>query len=188
MPYRNLFIVSGPAGSGKDSVIEALAAERAVERVVTTTTRAPREGERDGHPYYFVDKERFEELIRSGNLLEYSVNENDQYYGVTREEVDRVAGSDRMGIWKMDWKGVVSAKKLFPDIKAVFITAPLPVLEARLRLRDGASHDERYFAERMAYTREWLRHTDIYDFTVVNEDGRLDETVRQVAGYIDTHR
>lgn len=184
---QNIFIVSGPAGSGKDSVIEALAEQFPIERVITTTTRQPRSGESDGHPYYFVGREVFKAMIHARGLLEYSVNENDEYYGVTHEELDRVLRSGKVGIWKMDWKGVVSAKKIFPSIRAIFITAPLDVLEARLRRRDGGSHDERYFSERMAYTREWMKHEDVYDIVIVNEESGLAQTVRMVAAYIRRH-
>lgn len=184
---RNIFIISGPAGSGKDAVIDGLEKLLPIKRIVTTTTRAPRPGETDGHPYYFVSRAKFEQDIASDRFIEHSINENDERYGVTREELERVAHSENIGIWKVEWKGVMTAKKLFPDIIALFISAPLAVLENRLRKRDGSEKDETYFRERMAYTREWLKHTDIYDYTIENEEGKLDETVRQVSALIREH-
>jgi guanylate kinase len=180
---QNIFIISGPAGSGKDAVIEALEKLLPITRVITTTTRAPRPGETDGHPYYFISRALFEQGIARNAFIEYSTNEN-AWYGVTHEELDRVAHAEGIGIWKVDWKGVVTAKKLFPHIIALFISAPLDILESRLRKRDLSEKNESYFRERMAYTREWLNHTDIYDYIIENEEGKLDETVRKVSALI----
>ena len=107
-------------------------------------------------------------------------------YGVSKAELRRISELEhRIGIWKIDWKGVESAKKLFPTIQAIFISAPLAVLEERLRSRDSLK-DERYFAERMAYTREWLKHTDIYDYVVENEQDKLDQAIEDVKTIILT--
>lgn len=184
---RNIFIISGPAGSGKDAIIDGLTELLPVNRIITTTTRAPRPGETDGHPYYFVSRTEFEARIADEKFIEHSINENDERYGVTHEELDRVAEKGSIGIWRIDWKGVVTAKKLFPDIIAIFISAPLAVLEERLRKRDGREKNETYFQERMAYTKEWLNHTDIYDYTVENEQGKLDEAIQQVSALIKEH-
>ena len=182
-----LFIVSGPSGAGEDSIISRLEAELPVERVITATTRAPRAGESEGNPYYFVSEDAFETGILEGRFLEYTRQYNGNLYGVTFEEIERVRHSGKLGIWKIEWKGVLTAKKLFPDIVAVLITVPsLDVLEARIRRRDPNVTDA-YIAERMEYTREWLRHTDIYDYTVVNEEGRLDDAVRQTLDIIRKH-
>ncbi len=182
MNTRNLFIVSGPSGSGQDSIIEKLSEMFPIERVITSTTRKPRPGESDGKPYYFLPRERFEEMIEAGKFIEWAKEYNDELYGVTREELERVAASDTAGIWKIEWKGVVTAKKLFPTITAILITAPLQSIEERLRKRDNPT--EAYLAERMAYTRGWLEHTDIYDYTIENADGKLADAVEQVANII----
>lgn len=184
---QNVFIISGASGSGKDAVIDGLGKLLPVERIITTTTRAPRAGETNGSPYYFLSRAEFERGIASGRFIEHSVNENDERYGVTHEELDRVVRSGNIGIWRVDWKGVVSIKKLFPGIIAIFINAPLAILERRLRKRDTSKNNEIYFRERMAYTREWLKHTNIYDYIIENEEGKLDETVRKVSALIKEH-
>ncbi len=182
-----LFIVSGPSGAGEDSIISRLEAALPIERVITTTTRAPRAGESEGNPYYFLSEEEFEVGIREHRFLEHTRQYNGNLYGVTFEEIERVRNSDRVGIWKIEWKGVSVAKKLFPDIVAILVTVPsLDILESRIRRRDSGVSDE-YISERMGYTREWLRHTDIYDYTVVNEEGRLDDAVRQTLDIIRKH-
>ncbi|TXH00683.1 MAG: hypothetical protein E6P95_03215, partial [Candidatus Moraniibacteriota bacterium] len=153
---KNIFIISGAAGSGKDSIIEQLTSKLPLKRIVTTTTRSMRPFEKEGDPYYFITRQAFEEELRAGNFIEHSINENGQYYGVTKKELDRVMQEDGIGILRVDWKGVVSIKKLFPAIPALYISAPLEILERRLRQRDTGK-SEQYFEERMAYTREWFK-------------------------------
>ncbi len=173
------FIISGPSGSGQDSVIEGLTKLLPIERVITTTTRPPREDESDGQPYHFVSKEAFEKGLKESAFLEHARHYGGEYYGVTKAEVDRVRNSGKVGIWKVDWQGVANIKKLFPETKAILITAPLDILEARLHHRD---HDrsEASLKERMAYSKEYLNHADLYDFTVINEEGKLDEAIQNV--------
>ena len=186
METKHLFIISGPSGSGQDSDIEGLSGRFPVERDVTSTTRKPRPGETDGHPYYFLDRPTFEAGIDGGKFIEWAREYNDELYGVTHEELARVADCGKTGIWKIEWKGVVTAKRLFPDIVAILISAPLESIEARLRKRDNPT--EAYLAERMAYTREWLEHTDIYDHTIENRDGNLEEAVQAAATIIENCR
>lgn len=185
---KNLFILSGPSGAGEDSIIEGLKKFLPIERVVTSTTRAPRAGESQGNPYYFLSREQFEKGIQNDEFVEYAQEYNDNFYGVTKTEIERVANSGRIGIWKIEWKGVITAKKLYPAIVAIFLmTEDLETLERRIRRRDGGVSDA-YVAERMEYTKEWLKHTDIYDYTIINKEGRLDEAVRQAQDIIQTTR
>lgn len=184
---KNLFIISGPAGSGKDAVIDGLSKLLPLTRIITTTTRTPREKESDGHPYHFISHEQFKKNIAEKKFIEYSTNENNEQYGVTIEELNRVTHLEGVVIWKMDWKGVVSAKKLFPHIIALFINAPIDVLEARLRKRDLSKVSDAYFRERMDYTREWLKHTDIYDYIIENKQDKLDEAIKKIFTIIKEH-
>lgn len=179
----NLFIISGPSGAGEDSVIKRLDKIFGTNVVVTTTTRQPRSGESDGHPYYFVSQEVFEAGIEKGDYLEWAQHYNRQYYGVTKKELERVQDADGIGIWKIDYKGVQKAKEIFPDIIAIFLMTPdLATLERRIRGRGNV--DEKYVQERMAYTKEWLKHTDLYDHTVINKDGALTAAVNEIATII----
>lgn len=187
MDTSHLFIISGPSGVGEDSVIEGLSHKLSTERVVTTTTRKPREGEWQGDPYYFVSRDAFEAKIAAGEMVEYAQEYNDNYYGVSKEEIERVASCGKIGIWKIEYKGVMTAKQLFPGIIAIFLTvSDLSVLEARIRRRYDKVSDD-YIRERMEYTKEWLKHTDIYDYTVYNEEGKLDEAVSAIQEIIERH-
>lgn len=178
----NIVIISGPSGAGEDSIIDGLSQYMPIERIITTSTRDMREGESQGDPYYFISHEEFAQGIEDGKFFEYAQQYNDNYYGVTFEEIERVKAAEGVGIWKIDYKGVIQAKELMPEIKTIFITAPLDILEKRIRSRDGVSDE--FVAERMAYTKEWLEHADIYDYQVENEEGKLDNTIEKVRDII----
>ena len=179
---NKLFIISGPSGAGEDSVIAGLKKIMPIERVITTTTRSPRPGESNGDPYYFVSSTEFQAGIEQKKFFEYAQEYNDNYYGVTFEEIERVKNSGRIGIWKIEYKGVITAKKLLPDITAILINAPLEILKQRIRRRDRVT--EEFIAERMRYTEEWLKYKDIYDYEVINEEGKLAEAIQKVAEII----
>lgn len=180
---EKIIIISGPSGAGEDAVIEGLIKKKwPLERVITTITRAPRLGESQGRPYYFVARDKYEQMLRDGEFFEHAQHYNGNYYGVTFAEIERIKRSGRIGIWKIDYQGVAAAKKLIPGIKAIFIIAPLDILEKRIRRRSGMT--DAYVAERMAYTRAWLKHVGIYDYTVVNEEGKLAETIEEVGRII----
>jgi len=180
---KNIFIISGPSGSGQDSAIEGLREHFEIERVITSTTRAMRQNEKQGDPYYFISKEEFRDKIKNNAFFEYACEYNNNYYGVTRTEINRAMNSGKIAIWRIEYKGVITAKKHFPDITAILINAPLEILEERIRKRDNASDE--FIAERMAYTREFLQHKDLYDYEVTNEQGKLADTIQKIANIIN---
>lgn len=183
MAKSNIFIISGPSGAGEDSIIKGLEKYFPIERVVTTSTRDMRPGESQGDPYWFVSREDFIARRDAGEFVEWAEQYNGNLYGVTKEEIERVRNSGKVGTWKIDYKGVITAKRLYPEIPAIFITVPdIKILESRIRQRDNVS--EEYIRERMAYTKEWLKHADIYDYTVMNEDGKLNEAITEIVKII----
>ncbi len=179
---NNLFIISGPSGAGEDSIINGLEKKLSIEKVTTTTTRKMRKGESEGCPYYFISKNDFKKGIEENKFFEYAQEYNNNYYGVTHDEIKRVKNSGKIGIWKIEYKGVITAKKLIKDITAIFINSPLPILEQRIRSRDGVT--EEYIKERTKYTKEWLKHKNIYDYEVINEQGKLDEAIKKIVDII----
>lgn len=186
MTKSNIFIISGPSGAGEDSIINGLQKKFSIERIITTTTREMRAGESQGNPYWFISREEFIMRRDAGEFVEWAEQYNGNLYGVTKTEIERVKSIGKIGTWKIEWKGVITAKKLFPEIPAIFITvSDLKTLEERIRKRDNVSDE--YIKERMEYTKEWMQHADIYDYTVVNEDGKLEEVIEQVAEIIRKH-
>jgi guanylate kinase len=180
---NNIIIISGPSGAGEDSIIDGLENFFEIERVVTTTTRDKRPRESNGNPYYFISEEEFKKKIEEKGFFEYAKHYNNNYYGVTYDEIERVKNSGKIGIWKIDYKGVIAAKKIMPEIPAIFVIAPMEVLRDRIERRGGVTKE--YVEDRMKYTQEWLKHTDIYDFTVENQEGGLEETIEKVRGIVE---
>lgn len=187
MHHNNIFIISGPSGAGEDSVINGLKKKNPdIHAVTNTTTRKMRAGESEGNPYHFVTVQQFESMIANDELVEWAQHYNGQYYGVTRQSFDNITAEGNIALWKIDYKGVIATKKMFPDIIAIFLMAEsLEVLEQRIRQRVDVT--EEYIAERMAYTKQWLTHTDIYDYTVINRQGHLDDAIAEVEKIIRTH-
>ncbi len=180
-----IFIISGPSGAGEDSIISGLRDKFSIERIITTTTRKMRKGESQGNPYYFVTKEDFEKKIEQDELAEWAQEYNANFYGVTRKELKRVMDCPRIGLWKIEYKGVMAAKKQFPEIKSIYIAPPsLEILRKRIKQRDPLATEE-YLNERMEYTREWIKYEYIYDYKVINEEGKLNEAIEKVADIIE---
>ncbi len=182
---NNLFIISGPSGAGEDSIIEGLKEYFPIERVITTTTRDMRPGEKEGDPYYFISQKEFQKGIKENKFFEWAKEYNDNYYGVTHNEIKRVINSNKIGIWKIEYKGVITAKKLFPKIIAIFINAPIDDLIKRIQKRGNVT--KKYLEERIIYTKKWLKHKEIYDFEVENKEGELKEAIKQTAEIIKKH-
>lgn len=181
---KNLFIISGPSGAGEDSVIEGLKKFFAIERVKTTTTRKMRPGDSQGNPYYFISEEEFKKRLKNNEFIEFAKEYNDQLYGTSIKELERVKESGRVGIWKIEYKGVKIIKKKLPRITAIFIAPPsLEILRKRLEKRGGLTSKE--IDERMEYTKKWMKHEGIYDYKVINEEGRLDKTIIDVKRIIE---
>jgi guanylate kinase len=185
MEAKNIFIISGPSGAGEDSIIKGLVKILSAEWIITTTTRAMRPGENQGNPYYFVSRSEFETGVNESRFFEHACQYNNELYGVTFEEINRVISSGKIGLWKIEIQGVIKAKEMIPGIIAILISAPLDELENRIRRRDAVT--ESYIKERMEYTKKWLELKDIYDYEILNLNGKLQETIRKIAEIIKKH-
>lgn len=177
-----IFIISGPSGSGEDSVIEGLHKFISFEKIITTTSRKTRHDDISGKTYHFISMNEFKAGIRNNDFVEYAKQYNDQFYGVTKNEIERVRNTGKTGIWKIEYQGVKTVKKLYPKIKSIFLYAPLDILEKRMHNRSGMT--EKQIQERLVYTKEWFKHRDIYDYEVENKEGKLEDTILQVANII----
>lgn len=181
---KNIFVIFGPSGSGQDSVIEGIAKLLPIERVITTVSREMRSSESQMHPYYFVSPEAFEELIQTDSLAEYVKKYTGIYYGVTKQELDRVLNSEKVCVWKVDFEGAITIKKRFPHAVVIMIDAPLEVIEQRIRNRETLPEEE--IQSRLSHIRQWLPKS-IYDYRVENEEGKLDQTIKRVKAIIESH-
>ncbi len=172
----SIFVVTGPSGVGKDSVIEGLR-ESGLQfgSVITTSTRAQRDYESEGHPYYFIDRPTFEAKIAAGEMIEWA-EVYGNLYGSTRSEIDRVKQLYDIVIIKVDPQGARTFQNMLPEAKTIFIVPPsVNVLEKHLMRRASDSPD--VIAKRLASAREELDHQDQWDYVVLNEEGKLEDTI-----------
>ena len=163
-----LFVVSGPSGAGKDTVVDALRARMPRLRYsVSATTRAPRPGERDGEAYFFLAREDFESKIAAGAFLETKAY-NEHWYGTPRTFVETTLREGYDVILKPEVHGALAIKACFPAAVLVFL---LPDKFSHLRLRLAArrteSSDE--IAARLAIAHDELKRIRSFDYVIINE-------------------
>lgn len=169
---RNLLVVSGPSGCGKDTVVQMMMQMHPeIEISVSATTRAPRAGEKDGVNYHFLTKEDFEAHIQNGALLEYA-NYVGNYYGTLKQEVDSRIERDKVCVLVIEVTGAANVKKVYPECTTVFVLPPsMDELERRLRNR-GTESDE-WVEKRLARARQEVEMAGKYDYQLINADAKV---------------
>ena len=169
-----LIVVSGPAGSGKGTVV-SLVREKLpdIGFSVSATTRKPRPGEKDGVHYFFITKEEFLKKVSMGEVLEHT-EYCDNYYGTLKSEAQRVLGEGRDLILDIEVDGATQIKKQFPDAVCIMLIPPdKETLEKRLRGR-GTETDE-VVRERLARARKELEYLPTYDYVIINGTDETEE-------------
>ncbi len=171
------FVVSGPSGVGKSTVLRSvLERDPAVVFSVSHTTRAPRDGEREGEDYFFVDEEAFERRVADDGFLEHAVYQG-HHYGTSREAVERPTRNGVDVILEVEVQGARQLRKRLPGAVLVFVLPPsMECLEERLHGR--ASDPQDAIRKRLARAQEEVREVHLYDYVVVNDD--LDQAVAQL--------
>ncbi|MCH5203445.1 MAG: guanylate kinase [Oscillospiraceae bacterium] len=164
-----LFVVSAPAGCGKDTILnEFFKRTDTAGYAVSATTRAMREGEINGVHYHFLTVEDFKEKIESGEVLEYT-EYCGNFYGTLKKSVGDLLSQGKDAVLKIEVEGAMNIRRKFPDACLVFILPPsLEVLEKRLRGR-GTETEEKIM-ERTAQAKTELKFAENYDYIIVNDD------------------
>ena len=164
-----LFVISGPSGAGKSTVIGKMMENRHdVSFSVSVTTRAPRPGEQDGVDYYFVTKEKYEELVEQGELLEHAYFAGNGY-GTPRTPVLEKLAAGTHVILDIEVQGAAQVKAAMNEAVTIFLMPPsLEVLESRLRGR--GTETEEVILDSLARAREELTFLPNYDYVLVNDE------------------
>jgi guanylate kinase len=174
-----LIVLSGPSGAGKDSVRDLILQwEPGMHRVVTVTTRKPRPGEVEGHDYHFIDEETFEQIRKTGGFLEHAAV-IDHHSGVPRIEIEDPLAFGRDAVARIDVQGAETLRKLVPQALLIFI-APPSVEETVRRVRERGQDTPEQQKRRAEIARREMEQAEKFDYVVVNETGKLEETARRV--------
>ena len=185
MSKGKLVVISGASGVGKGTVLGIMMKKREdLQFSVSATTRAPRPSETDGVHYYFVTKEQFEDMIATGQMLEYSAHAAN-YYGTPRAQAEEKMRTGSV-LLDIEPNGAGQVKKAAPDAVLVFIMPPsMEELERRLRGRGDTSEEQiKLRMERAVWEME---QRTWYDYVVVNDDAErcADEILSIISGLED---
>ena len=163
-----LFILSGPSGVGKDTVVQcAKPYLRNIRNSISVTTRAPRVGETHGVDYFFVTADEFAEMLEKGDLLEHAVVHG-HFYGTPRSWVVEQLAAGTDVLLEIDIQGALQVKAQFPEAILIFLAPPSwPELSRRLRQRQ--TEDEASIRRRLANARRELARINQYDYLIVND-------------------
>jgi guanylate kinase len=165
----NLFVVVAPSGAGKTTLVDALLKrEPNIHLSPSWTTRAPRPGEKDGVDYFFVTREKFEEMIGAGEFLEHA-NVYGNYYGTSRKWIEGELAGDHDVLLEIDWQGAQQLRKLFPHMVGIFILPP-SLEELRKRLKSRGKDSAEAIDKRMASARHEISHVLEFEYIIVNEN------------------
>ena len=175
------FVLSGPSGAGKGTICKKLLEEtEKLELSVSMTTRSPRPGEVEGISYFFTEKEKFEEHIRCGNLLEHA-QVYGNYYGTPKAPVLEKLAAGIDVILEIDMQGALKVKESYPDGVFIFILPP-SMSELRKRLTGRGTETAEAIELRLGETLKELSYIEKYDYCVVN--GVLEEAVARVKAIV----
>lgn len=180
-----LVIISSPSGGGKNAVINALMQEfPGSTRLVTTTTRPMRPGEKDGIDYYFLDKTAFETKLRQGDFLEHNIYAG-QYYGTDRVRLEEMLAHYPLVFSQIEVNGKHQLDRAHVPHLAIFLLPEsLEILKKRIVTRGGLTDD--IIARRLAIAEEEIAASGDYDHRLVNAEGKIDETVAKIKDILDT--
>lgn len=180
IPKRGLlFVLSAPSGTGKDTVIKALKEQGMDFHVVASvTTRALRVGESEGNPYHFVDRETFDRLVASDELLEYA-NVHGNWYGQPKQQIRDHLSQGRDVLLKIDVQGAATIRQKLPDAIFLFLV-PGSFEELAYRLTARQTETELEKQRRLLDAQTELAQRDHYDYVVENRQGHLDQAVEQI--------
>ncbi len=189
MRKGNLFVLSGPSGAGKGTLVSRLLDAIPDAWVsVSATTRQPRPGERDGVSYYFMDQLHFDELVSQGGFLEWATVHGNSY-GTLKSSVQEHMETGSQVILEIDVQGALQVRKAMPEAHLIFIEPP-SIEELERRLRGRGTETEEVICRRMETAKVELDRKMEYDVQVVNDDlnRATDELVAYIASFADDTR
>jgi guanylate kinase len=182
-----LVVISAPSGTGKNAIIrELLKLFPNTTRLVTTTTRDPRPGEKNAVDYHFVSETEFQNMLQAGEFLE-SNNYAGNWYGSEKQKLEKDLEDNEFVFSTLDVNGKKSLEKIFyPHIAIFLLPDSIDVLDDRIRHRGGESEED--IEKRIALAHDEIAHASKYDFQVVNKEGEMYQTVQQIQEFLKKYQ
>lgn len=176
----NLIVISGPSGSGKDTIVNEIVNDK-IKVSISATTRPQRKNEVDGIHYYFMSKKEFEDKINNDEFLEFAQVHQTDYYGTLKSEVEKDLNSGKDVVLVIDVIGALQIKEKYPDAVFIFILPPsVQVLKQRLIKRE--SENMQTMIKRFNSLYKEITKINEYNYVVVNDE--LDLAVMEVKSII----
>ena len=184
LPKRPLLIVlSGPSGVGKDAVLARMRELRyPLEYITTVTTRPRRAGERNHIDYHFISAEKFQEMIKGNELLEWA-NVYGNWYGVPKEPIKQALERGEDTIVKVDIQGAITIKKILPQAVFIFMMPP-SLTELGLRLKKRHTESDFDLNLRLRTAEEEMKQLSLFDYMVFSQRDEISRAVSDIAAII----
>ncbi len=177
-----LLVISGPSGAGKSTVVfKAIEGRTDICFSTSVTTRSPRPGEVDGREYFFVDFERFREMVEKDELLEHAEYVANRY-GTPRSYVEKRLSEGMNVLLDIEVQGARQVRRRMPEAVLIFI-APPSMEELERRLRGRATDTESAIEGRLIRARQEYQEADFYDYLIVNDD--LEKAAAKLSAIIE---
>lgn len=182
-----LLVLSGPSGVGKDAVLSRMRERKyPLEYITTVTTRHRRAGERDGVDYHFISGQKFQAMVKAGELLEWAEVYGNGY-GVPRAPVKRALDSGQDTVVKVDIQGAATFKKILPQAVFIFLMPPSRD-ELRLRLKSRQTESAVDLDLRARTAESELEQVSFFDYVVYSRRDEIDRAVSDIGAIITAEK
>ena len=180
---NKLIILTGPSGVGKGTVVkEILGKEKNIWLSISATTRGPREGEKDGENYYFMDKKKFKEMIEQNLFLEWAQFAGN-YYGTPLSSVNEKIKKGFTVLLEIEVEGAKQIKEKFPNSLSIFLLPP-DKAELERRIRNRGTENEESIKKRLTRANYEISVSNQFDFALTNQN--VNETAMRIIKLMQT--